>query len=1026
MIEYFTSFLSENKLLMECQLVWAEENNLILLFLSLFYLCISLVVDEYSFNYFQKYNPTYQSFTSCQKFTAYLRHLFNYQLSSLFTIHIHLLTQIANIFLIITFYKSAKQSQGQCQSIQHSLFITSLVVVIFHKFASFLILWLQGFSSIGKIIKLFLMQLFSFQIVRTIYLRYLFNKKKDLYHTTKLLIIIHTFLVSIPLCYIQLIYKWQFGGHPFINFSLSLTIINIIHSHFIYDYNSLGFDQVDGFHISFYQRKYKMDQCNGWTLGIKYDATWIASVIYRIIDITSTIFIYSLAWISLGWVSFVVVMSVLFVAIPIMFYFEIAEQVIFIHAGSITVEPATVCIQAALQIIYLILITIWICVPFNCPTCPTYNDRELILTDKSLFAVFIYCWIGRTLSLCAYLAAEGYDEYNTIWGVMTGTIRHKWNANAYSTGDELDLFILQQKLFCATYDYFDKEKKITMLMKAIQHRKIILCHYLMDTQQVALNDCDTKENNILDYVYIVNEQIKGWHDSLYSDRHRNDKKTKKQNLGEYQSILSKIHSKSPELKSHKGKRNIFLCACYMGDMYCVDELIQLDANIITSVDTDGVNGWSIASLQDQHQIMKYLSDNYGISGKKRIKPLDGDVYKVVMMGPGSCGKSTLFGQMRDLYSDYYSGDNIWEITNGKPYMYQNVVQGMLRILRKIQKMSEQNEEYKIDFQDNQEIYTAIQHIVSNENQWFELEQINWATMKRLANDIAVIWDMNIVQNTFYDRGCLEGENFFVDSNLDYFLDRVKEIFTKEYVISKQDIFRMRVRTHGIIEQKIVDKGLTFNSFDVGGTRHERRKWIHLFDSVDKILFVVSLSSIYEVLNEDETVNGMTESIKLWKDIVNGKWFKFTKFYLLFTKNDVYRNWLNKKHERGERNDVCEKLKEVLECDADLEMAHVGQYFNSKDTLLSHGFIHDIEREYKYDMNGDQVKNGELKFLSNDVMQLIDLYLDVYFEGFYDETMEYIKRQFLKCDKSENKQIQSYALSTLNVADIKRVLSKVFI
>lgn len=39
-------------------------------------------------------------------------------------------------------------------------------------------------------------------------------------------------------------------------------------------------------------------------------------------------------------------------------------------------------------------------------------------------------------------------------------------------------------------------------------------------------------------------------------------------------------------------------------------------------------------------------------------------------------------------------------------------------------------------------------------------------------------------------------------------------------------------------------------FDVGGQKSERKKWIHCFDNVDCVLFVVAMSEYDQVLFED--------------------------------------------------------------------------------------------------------------------------------------------------------------------------------
>lgn len=54
--------------------------------------------------------------------------------------------------------------------------------------------------------------------------------------------------------------------------------------------------------------------------------------------------------------------------------------------------------------------------------------------------------------------------------------------------------------------------------------------------------------------------------------------------------------------------------------------------------------------------------------------------------------------------------------------------------------------------------------------------------------------------------------------------------------------------------QIADGLHKFSVVDVGGQRSERRKWIHCFDDVKAIIFVVALSGYNQVLFEDTRVN----------------------------------------------------------------------------------------------------------------------------------------------------------------------------
>jgi hypothetical protein len=62
----------------------------------------------------------------------------------------------------------------------------------------------------------------------------------------------------------------------------------------------------------------------------------------------------------------------------------------------------------------------------------------------------------------------------------------------------------------------------------------------------------------------------------------------------------------------------------------------------------------------------------------------------------------------------------------------------------------------------------------------------------------------------------------------------------------QDILRTRVKTTGIVEINFSFKDLNFRVFDVGGQRSERKKWIHCFEDVTAIIFIVALSEYDQV------------------------------------------------------------------------------------------------------------------------------------------------------------------------------------
>lgn len=86
-----------------------------------------------------------------------------------------------------------------------------------------------------------------------------------------------------------------------------------------------------------------------------------------------------------------------------------------------------------------------------------------------------------------------------------------------------------------------------------------------------------------------------------------------------------------------------------------------------------------------------------------------------------------------------------------------------------------------------------------------------------------------------------------------YFDSIDRIGDANYIPTDQDVLRSRVKTTGITETTFQIGDLMYRMFDVGGQRSERKKWIHCFENVTAIIFLVAISEYDQVLIEDETV-----------------------------------------------------------------------------------------------------------------------------------------------------------------------------
>ncbi|KAL3112473.1 hypothetical protein niasHT_015958 [Heterodera trifolii] len=242
--------------------------------------------------------------------------------------------------------------------------------------------------------------------------------------------------------------------------------------------------------------------------------------------------------------------------------------------------------------------------------------------------------------------------------------------------------------------------------------------------------------------------------------------------------------------------------------------------------------------------------------------------KLLLLGAGECGKSTLMKQMRILHSDGFSEE---ELLQQRSVVYSNTVHAMEELLRGMNM-------YKIGFTEPKgtECARVVMETIRNGEESEPFSDELAAAMKRLWADTAL--------NTATYSRRLE---FHLHDSAKHFLDSLDRISNPSYRPSQQDILLTRIKTTGIVEIQFLIKGVPFRVFDVGGQRSERKKWIHCFEDVNSVIFVAAISEYDQVLFEDETTNRMIESMRLFESICNSRWFINTSIILFMNKKDLF-------------------------------------------------------------------------------------------------------------------------------------------
>jgi len=241
---------------------------------------------------------------------------------------------------------------------------------------------------------------------------------------------------------------------------------------------------------------------------------------------------------------------------------------------------------------------------------------------------------------------------------------------------------------------------------------------------------------------------------------------------------------------------------------------------------------------------------------------DRQVCKLLLLGAGESGKSTLFKQMITIYGKGFTEK---ERLAYIPIISSNVISSIKTLCKHSEifgPVSKQN--------------VPSRHMIETELKGDEVIDMT------LAQHIDALWHDAGIQATYAKRA-----KYQLTDSASYFLDMIKTIAQPNYVPSQQDVLRSRVRTTGIVENDFDIESNRFKMFDVGGQRNERKKWIHCFENVTAILFVAAISEYDQVLYEDENTNRMHEAVTLFDDICNSQWFVNTSIILFLNKRDLF-------------------------------------------------------------------------------------------------------------------------------------------
>lgn len=239
-------------------------------------------------------------------------------------------------------------------------------------------------------------------------------------------------------------------------------------------------------------------------------------------------------------------------------------------------------------------------------------------------------------------------------------------------------------------------------------------------------------------------------------------------------------------------------------------------------------------------------------------------YKILLLGAGESGKSTIIKQLSLLYR---KGGIMEDRRQFVRVLQNNAIVCMQALLRAAETF-EYTSEAEHDFMSDSNNILAIEGTEDMQ--------------PPVAEAIKRLWKSVIIQKTYRRRN-----EFWLLETAAYYFDNCQNFCKDDFTPNDVDIIMARKRTTGVIVTEFVCDTIRFSVVDVGGQRSERRKWINCFDGVRAIFWVSNLAGYDKVLFEDKNVNRMWEDLDLFKDTLKTPTFKDTPVFIFFNKRDLF-------------------------------------------------------------------------------------------------------------------------------------------
>ncbi|GMI10338.1 hypothetical protein TrRE_jg7772 [Triparma retinervis] len=262
--------------------------------------------------------------------------------------------------------------------------------------------------------------------------------------------------------------------------------------------------------------------------------------------------------------------------------------------------------------------------------------------------------------------------------------------------------------------------------------------------------------------------------------------------------------------------------------------------------------------------------------------------KLLLLGAGGAGKSTIFKQVRLLALEGFEDDIRMECV-------VPIIQNIVDACQKLVKISLKHE-------------LPLASKTMNESEVIRSTRVNSAEddFSALKDAVKIIWADPQIKKAFSLSLGESSSKDAVNANDDFFLSKADKVLTPGYVPTDEDILKLRRSTSGAHSLdfkfdpkkfgKGHDKGISgqkhkssyWTLTDVGGQIHERATWYEEFADLDGLVFVLSLPDFDQKSQDNRSANKLVEDgINLMLQVMRADNLLEVPVCVLLNKFDIF-------------------------------------------------------------------------------------------------------------------------------------------